>query len=145
MLSSGMARKMRVQYPGAIYHVMNRGDHSEVIFRDERDPDMFIATLAEACGIPAPAGLDGSSLIPVLHEPAKALDTTVYSEFALGTPNAKYMIRRGDFKYSFYVNDSDELYNLRADPQEMRNLASLPEHKGRVEEMKAHLLAWSRG
>jgi putative transposase len=27
-----MARKLRVQYPGAIYHVMNRGDHLEVIF-----------------------------------------------------------------------------------------------------------------
>src|SRR5437016_2609748 len=33
-----MARKLRVQYPGAIYHVMNRGDHLEVIFRDGQDP-----------------------------------------------------------------------------------------------------------
>ena len=105
----------------------------------------LFATLAEACGIPVPAGLDGSSLVPVLREPAKVLDSTVYSEFALGTPNAKYMIRRGDLKYSFYVNDSDELYDLRADPQEMRNLASLLEHRGRVEEMQAQLLAWCRG
>ena len=28
-----MARKLRVQYPGAIYYVMNRGDHLGVIFR----------------------------------------------------------------------------------------------------------------
>ena len=32
-----MARKLRVQYPGAIYHVMNRGDRREPIFKD--DPD----------------------------------------------------------------------------------------------------------
>ncbi len=44
-----MARRLRVQYPGAIYHVMNRGDHSECIFRDGHDPELFITTLAEAC------------------------------------------------------------------------------------------------
>src|SRR6266404_5341079 len=44
-----MARKLRVQYPGAIYHVMNRGDHSESIFRDTHDPELFLATLSEAC------------------------------------------------------------------------------------------------
>jgi putative transposase len=44
-----MARKLRVQYPGAIYHVMNRGDHLEVIFRDSEDPQLFLRTLDEAC------------------------------------------------------------------------------------------------
>lgn len=28
-----MARKLRAQYTGAIYHVVNRGDHLGVIFR----------------------------------------------------------------------------------------------------------------
>jgi putative transposase len=44
-----MARKLRVQYPGAIYHVMSRGDHREPIFRDDRDRERFLATLGEAC------------------------------------------------------------------------------------------------
>jgi putative transposase len=43
-----MARKLRVQYPGAIYHVMNRGDHLEPIFLDEKDPELFPATLSES-------------------------------------------------------------------------------------------------
>ena len=43
-----MARKLRVQYPGAIYHVMSRGDHLEAIFRDERDPELFLATLSQS-------------------------------------------------------------------------------------------------
>jgi hypothetical protein len=32
-----MTRKLRIQYPGAIYHVMNRGDRREPIFKDDRD------------------------------------------------------------------------------------------------------------
>jgi len=45
-----MARKLRVEYPGAIYHVVNRGDQREPIFRDGQDRQRFIHTLAEACG-----------------------------------------------------------------------------------------------
>ena len=32
-----MPRKLRIQYPGAIYHVMNRGDRREAIFKDDRE------------------------------------------------------------------------------------------------------------
>jgi hypothetical protein len=32
-----MPRKLRIEYPGAVYHVMSRGDHQEAIYRD--DPD----------------------------------------------------------------------------------------------------------
>src|SRR3974390_3051041 len=44
-----MARKLRLQYPGAVYHVMNRGDHSEAIFRNDKDRQLLLATLAQAC------------------------------------------------------------------------------------------------
>ena len=44
-----MARKLRVQYPGAIYHVMNRGNRREPIFLDEGGRELFLETLGEAC------------------------------------------------------------------------------------------------
>src|SRR6266498_2836779 len=44
-----MARKLRVEYEGAIYHVMNRGDRREPVFRDAADRELFLRTLAEAC------------------------------------------------------------------------------------------------
>ena len=44
-----MARKLCVQYPGAIYHVMNRGDRGEPILRDDQDRERFLATLGQAC------------------------------------------------------------------------------------------------
>ena len=44
-----MARKLRVQYPGAVYHVMNRGHRREPIFQDDSDRHLFLDTLGEAC------------------------------------------------------------------------------------------------
>src|ERR1035441_6534080 len=43
-----MPRAMRVDYPGAIYHVMERGDRQEDIFVDDVDRQDFLKTLAEA-------------------------------------------------------------------------------------------------
>ena len=45
-----MPRALRVEYPGAIYHVLNRGDRREDIFRDDRDREVFLAALAAVCG-----------------------------------------------------------------------------------------------
>ena len=42
-------RKPRVQYPGAIYHLMSRGDRREDIYLDDVDRHDFLKTLAEAC------------------------------------------------------------------------------------------------
>ena len=44
-----MARKLRMQYPGAIYHLMNRGDRREPIFKDDQDRKCFLETLGNAC------------------------------------------------------------------------------------------------
>ena len=45
-----MPRKLRVEYEGAIYHVLNRGDRREPIFVDDPDRALFLETLGEACG-----------------------------------------------------------------------------------------------
>ena len=44
-----MPRPLRIEYEGAVYHVMNRGDRREPIFRDDADRLRFLDTLAEAC------------------------------------------------------------------------------------------------
>ncbi len=44
-----MARKLRVEYERAFYHVMNRGDGQEPIFLDEKDREIFLQTLGEYC------------------------------------------------------------------------------------------------
>lgn len=44
-----MARRPRVEYAGAVYHVMDRGDRGEDIFLDPEDRRRFLRTLGQAC------------------------------------------------------------------------------------------------
>jgi REP element-mobilizing transposase RayT len=44
-----MARKARVEFEGAVYHVLDRGDRREAIFLDDEDRERFLTTLGEAC------------------------------------------------------------------------------------------------
>ncbi|HUJ72301.1 MAG TPA: transposase [Verrucomicrobiae bacterium] len=44
-----MPRPLRVEYAGAIYHVLNRGDRQEPIVRDDQDRVRFLETLGETC------------------------------------------------------------------------------------------------
>jgi REP element-mobilizing transposase RayT len=42
-------RQVRIQYPGAMYHVMSRGNRRQDIFLDDVGRQDFLKTLAEAC------------------------------------------------------------------------------------------------
>jgi REP element-mobilizing transposase RayT len=44
-----MPRKPRVEYAGAVYHVMSRGNHGQKVFRTDQDNFVFLAALDEAC------------------------------------------------------------------------------------------------
>lgn len=44
-----MPRQLRLEYEGAVYHLINRGDRREAIFRDDQDCQRFLETLGEAC------------------------------------------------------------------------------------------------
>jgi putative transposase len=44
-----MARMPRIELDGALYHLLCRGDRREAIFLDDRDREMFLATLGEIC------------------------------------------------------------------------------------------------
>jgi REP element-mobilizing transposase RayT len=45
-----MARRLRVEYEGALYHVINRGNYRSPIFDDDRTKRAFMRCLFEACG-----------------------------------------------------------------------------------------------
>ena len=44
-----MARALRVEYPGARYHLMCRGNQSRDVFQTQADADLFIRCLGEMC------------------------------------------------------------------------------------------------
>ena len=44
-----MSRKLRLQFTGAIYHLISSGDRREPIFHDDNDRESFLHTLGDAC------------------------------------------------------------------------------------------------
>jgi REP element-mobilizing transposase RayT len=44
-----MSRAPRIEFSAALYHVMNRGNRRQRILSDDKDREMFLATLAETC------------------------------------------------------------------------------------------------
>jgi len=44
-----MPRKVRIEYEGATYHVMSRGNQRQAIFADDRDREVFLKTVGETC------------------------------------------------------------------------------------------------
>lgn len=103
----------------------------------------LLATLAELCGVPAGAS-DSASFAAQVRDPAAPRSELVFSEYNLRTRNAKYMVRDGDYKYTFWTHDRAELYDLRSDPGELTNLAARPGHEALAEQMKEKLFAWYR-
>jgi len=63
-------RKLRIQFPGALYHVTSRGDRRQDIFLDDVDRQDFLKTLAEAWQQAADAA--GASRAPLRSLPLQA-------------------------------------------------------------------------
>jgi arylsulfatase A-like enzyme len=81
--------------------------------------DMY-PTLIELCGLPAVDGLDGVSLAPVLRDPAVAKDRNVLLP---GMSPDEYAIINSHWRYIHYRDQTEELYDVRQDPNEWNNLA----------------------
>ena len=64
-----MARRLRVEYPSAIYHVMNPGDRREPISKDDGGRQRFVETLGEVC-----AKTGWQMLSTVAHRAGSLLD-----------------------------------------------------------------------
>jgi hypothetical protein len=57
-----MARLLRIEYPGAFYHVISRGNAGDPIYKTRRDREKFLEYLVSAVELSALAYI--STLIP---------------------------------------------------------------------------------
>jgi REP element-mobilizing transposase RayT len=48
-LTAEVARQLRSQYPGALYHLINRGNYQSDVFETAGAATAFARTLAQAC------------------------------------------------------------------------------------------------
>ncbi|MEG0025083.1 MAG: transposase [Akkermansia sp.] len=44
-----MSRPLRIEYPGAVYHIQSIGNKNDDIFQDDTDRELFLKTFEEAC------------------------------------------------------------------------------------------------
>jgi choline-sulfatase len=96
-------------------------------------------SVLDCAGQPAEAGMPGRSLFE-LAATSDDRDRIVFSEYhAAASPSASYMIRKGRFKFIYYVRFAPELFDLEADPAESENLAARPEYAATVRELEADL------
>jgi arylsulfatase A-like enzyme len=108
------------------------------------NPD-FAPTFLEAAGLPIPADMQGRSLAPLLsgQRPADWRHSFYYRYYHdPGDHNtrAHYGVRTETHKLIyFWKKDQWELYDLRTDPGEMRNIYNDPAQQSLVAELKAEL------
>jgi choline-sulfatase len=100
--------------------------------------DLF-PTLCDLCSVPKPEGLEGHSLLPLLEGKENGQDRYALSETFRGG-FAGRMIRAGDWKYCYFHEDREQLFDLRNDPAEVVNQADNPRHKDLQASLKSRAL-----
>ncbi|MBI1894927.1 MAG: sulfatase-like hydrolase/transferase [Acidobacteria bacterium] len=99
-------------------------------------------TIAELSGTPAKTGLEARSFAPMVRDAGARGPDACFSEFALRSRQDCYMIRTRRYKYIYNHNDVAELYDLEADPGELKNLAGTPGARRVEREHAEQLRAW---
>ena len=100
-----------------------------------------LPTLLDLAGLKIPSGLPGTSLAHSRTGAGDA-DRVVFSEYhAQGMLEGGFMIRRGPWKYNYYVGHEPQLFDLREDPEEFTDLAADPRHAAVRADLHRELLA----
>ena len=129
-------------------------------------------TLCEIAGADQPGFLQGSSLLPLVHDEVTRINEEIFTEVtfhaayeptrAVRTERWKYIRRFDDNQHPVLANCDDsaskdmlvaagwadqivpteQLYDLTLDPNEMSNLAAEPAHAKVLEELRGRLREW---
>ena len=91
--------------------------------------DIF-PTLLELAGLPKDETQEGQSLVPLMKNPQREWKHPAITSFGLGN----YSIRSTHFRFIQYFDGSQELYDLRNDPHEWKNLIDNPKMKQVIQE-----------
>ncbi len=94
-------------------------------------------TLCDLCGIPKPAHVQGSSIKPLLKDPAMAWGTPAVTTHMFNN----HAVRTEGWRYIRYANGDEELYDEAKDPLEYTNLAADPAFTDRKTELAKSLPA----
>lgn len=97
-------------------------------------------TLCDLCEIPKPTHLEGHSLVPLMDGSDSGIHREAFSENKRHGIAAR-MIRTNDFKYCYYDDGQEQLYDMLLDPEESDNLASNPLYAATKDDLRTRALA----
>ena len=95
--------------------------------------DLF-PTLAALAGLKIPEDVQGKSLRPVLADP-----TAIIKDGALSFVSRGLSIRTPGWHYARYNGKAEELYDMKADPQQFTNLARSSSHRDQLQHLRTLL------
>lgn len=98
-------------------------------------------TLTELCDVKPPYELDGESLVPLLHNPQRITNRIVVTVFDKGNIS----LRNDVWRFISYADGSEELYNLKVDPNEWYNVVQDAENTKTVEQFRDAIPNWING
>jgi arylsulfatase A-like enzyme len=102
-------------------------------------------TLAELAGLPLPPHLEGSSLAPLLNDPARPWKQAAFSQYPRGNNVMGHTIRTDRYRYTEWraiAGDevlAREVYDHSTDAAENENIANRPENTDLVAKLSAQL------
>lgn len=94
--------------------------------------DMY-PTLKEMCNLPVDKKLDGISLFPSLQNPQASVERDVFIPHA---DRESYVVVNMKWRYIYYKDGSEELYDVIEDPNEWFNLADDDKYRHVIQDMR---------
>lgn len=102
--------------------------------------DIF-PTLSSLCRLPEPEGIDGEDLYPVILGKAEEVRNSIYLSYR----NTVRAVREENWKLIWYMQRKHiQLFDLENDPDEIQNLADIPENKERIIKMLDLIAEWHK-
>lgn len=100
-------------------------------------------TILDYMGMKPRRAIHGISLRPYI-EGGEDLERPAFCERERGAQHFQRLIRTHEWKYSYHSNGTSELWNLRKDPGETKNLIDDPSARAVREKLHARLAQWMR-
>ena len=123
-----------------ILSVPGAGGNGTTCYRIVESLDIY-RTLVELCGLTLPEGVEGRSLVPLLDHPKAEWNHPAYSVWSEdGVTLHGVAVRNESWRYAeFGLNGKNGamLFDPKADPLEMKNLANDPGHAATCAELAA--------
>ena len=107
-------------------------------------------TILDFFGIAPSHAMPGRSMLPTFRDPTHRVNDTIFIEFGrfevnhdgFGGFQPMRAIFDGRYKLAVHLLSGDEMYDMAADPQEMRNLINSPAHAADRDRLHDRLLQW---